>query len=143
VQEAFAGTPGIPPGTTTNSFANYLASVPLPAGNRKIYLVGCWLVDPTTKLLTADLIASHDTTTGPITTGVNIIQGHWSSSPFWMCKDTPVPVTAGGWSPSVSFTTGRISKSTGPGASTYYLMFSVKQPPIHPCGQLLNLPAPG
>ena len=136
------------PGGTVNYYASFTA-VPSPTP-RKIWLYGCWLIDPTTGNLRPDLIAQDPglgDSSAPYYGGnpipANIILGDWSASPFWMAKSTPSPVVRDASGATVTatidWTTGKISFGTTPPSGTVYVKFSVKQPPIHPCSQLPNL----
>jgi len=118
-----------------------------------IKLYGCWLIDGGN--LVPDLIAKVGTYTGD----PNIKLGHWSCSPFFMAKgektDDPKPVvkfytgaawadplgTAGSYA-TFDYVAGTLTIKHTAGLTKVFVKFSVKQPPIHPCSQHDNLPAP-
>ena len=135
-----------PDGTLLDNYYASFTAVPSPTA-RRIWLIGCWLIDPTTGNLVADLIAQDlgpAVILSPARYGGNAIQpniilGDWSASPFWLAKSTPAPVVRGASSATIDWTTGKISFGPTPPSGTVYVKFSVKQSGIHSCGQLPNL----
>jgi len=137
-----------PDGTRLDNYYASFKAVPSPTA-RKIWLYGCWLIDPTTGNLRPDLIAQdfgpggRSPNYGGNAIQANIILGDWSASPFWMAKSTPSPVVRDASGATVTatidWTTGKISFGTSAPSGTVYVKFSVKQSAIHPCSQLPSL----
>ena len=110
---------------------------------RKIWLHGCWLWqdDLIAKILSGGVGGAPGGTID-----YNIRQGHWSSSPFFMAKETPAPVVVVDGKKltstefSIDWVGGTLTLAKGVSAAKYiYVKFNVKQPPIHKCSTLLNI----
>jgi len=108
-----------------------------------ITLYGCWLP------LEGDLIVgiTDQARGGNPLNGPNIIQGDWSSSPFYMVvKDSQVVKVKTSnpdvWVPAygtIDWDAGTITVESAALFNAVAVKFSIKQPPIHSCNTLPNL----